>query len=282
MFKWYYQRETDLLPGDFLSIVEDGVPVGGLGASYRTLQVDSTSHLIAVASNLWVSPHKRGRGLARQLYADMRVLTASRGAVFLTGMNRESNRSHTITSPIAERSLTSFYLTCKPRLASDKSACNIEASEVTDPNLLSELADKALNSKKTNVALHYSAEQWTDQFLRRPVPSTVLRLGDEFALVFLDTLSKSCVVTYLSHCTEIAAVAPSIDALVNWSSAMDYRTVIYSVSKLFAETCISLGFDCTLGIMPLIPLDTKCGIDSVALIRELAERPWLFQDGDKM
>jgi hypothetical protein len=175
MFDWCFSRETAGLRPDLMMLhdADAGRPVAGTANTYRRIRLpNGQAMIVGIMTGSWTLPEARGRGAFTRLISESIELAAARDAGLLLGFYARTNPSagrlraagsalfpswHCRSAAerrIAEDAGTRAYVECGTDDASGDGIDGIEDRQ--------NIADAA--------RLIYTADEFRDQFIRRPNP----------------------------------------------------------------------------------------------------------------
>jgi GNAT superfamily N-acetyltransferase len=180
LFQWYLNRRFAGRGPDLLVAREMGEPVSGCGVNYRRVRIPGGAvRDAAIISAAWTLPGARGKGYFTKVAQESARHAADRGCELVLGFVTADNPSGRAMASCGSALLPSAYLT-------------LDSASPPPPHELPEIrqaqaadAARRFASGGGNDSFQYpSRDAWEHQFLERPNPVEILRIGgDSLAVV---------------------------------------------------------------------------------------------------
>jgi hypothetical protein len=263
--------------------------LAGLTLCYRQVIIDANQPIdVCVISAAATLPSERGHGHYRTLLDAALGRSRGKGCVAALGFVTCDNGSGRGLMRLGARAIPSFYIvaTTRPRMRGRASACLPAPQAVANaegwPELGSGLAELARQksarrdrSAIPQASFYYErAEDWTQQFIRRPNAVRAVRLmHDSFAL--LERVGSTDRLQWLA-CPEAKATR-SISKLAAASAATAHEFFAYTLDPCQAAAAQRAGLKLRSGYLMLQPTGY-----SPSRWDELASASWHLQSGDRL
>jgi len=237
MFDWCFARESAGLRPDLMMVHDAGRAVAGLANTYRRLRLPNGQVMLAaLMMAAWTLPEARGRGAFTRLIGESIEVAAARHAGLLLAF-------YTRTSPSASRMRTAgaaLFPSWHIRSGGERRITPHDRTYVEDG-----CADAAENGVADTVRLVYTADEWRDQFVRRPDPVTRVRSANQWSALVERTpaFDRVLSLTLSDPSVPDAAWADAVGVLDARAAAAGRRLFVYTTDERQASVARSRGFE---------------------------------------
>lgn len=178
LFDWCFSRESAGLRPDLMMLHDAGRAVAGLANAYRRIRLPNGHVMLAgLMIGAWTLPEARGRGAFTRLIGESIECGAARHAGLLLAFFAHTNPSAGRMRAAGAALFPSWHIrsVAERRMpADDGTRADAYVEDGSDGTIGDVIADADA------VRLVYTADEWRDQFLRRPNPVTrVLSRGNQ-------------------------------------------------------------------------------------------------------
>ena len=283
-YHWYLKRKFHGEAPDRLVLAEGGqVPAAAApvlataGIAYRQLQTpDGTIHRVGVMVAACVPAREQGRGRFSRLWKSAVNYCATRDCTALLGFVTADNASCLILRRARAVQIPSSYVISDDPPAESSAV----APEVTDVayDAWRDYSDGALQAQSSTTVAGFrypDANAWRSQFIDRPHPVELLRVGDASRAI-IERVNETDRLQWLDADPEDQDMA--VAALVERSRRTRRRFFMYSMTA----PSVSLLRDCGLKVRPGFMMAMATRAEHERVVRGWARLPWRVQSGDRL
>jgi hypothetical protein len=239
MFAWCFSRESAGLRPDLVMLHDDaGRAVSGTANTYRRIGLPNGQTIIAgIMTGSWTLPEARGQGLFTRLIAESIDLAAARQASLLLGFYARTNPSAGRLRAAGSALFPSWHIR-SPAVRGIATAADDGSHADGAPDDHQDVGD--------TVRLVYTADEWRDQFVRRPNPVTRVRSGNQWSALVERTAAFDRVLSLtLSELSaqDDAAWADAVGVLDARAAAAGRRVFVYTTDERQASAARDRGFE---------------------------------------
>jgi hypothetical protein len=274
-YHWYLKREFHGETPDRLVLAEAGRVLATAGIGYRQLRTpDGTTHRVGIMIAACVPPEQRGRGRFVRLWKGAVNYCATRDCTALLGFVTADNASCLILRRAGAVQIPSSYVISED-LAPGSTALPGEVVDVAS-SAWRDYADAALQSQQAAAGFHYpDRNAWRSQFIDRPYPVALLRIGDASRAV-VEHVSETDRLQWLDAPPEGQATA--VAALVDRARRAQRRFFMYSMTA----PAQPLLRDCGLTTRPGFMMAQATRAEHQPVVRGWVTLRWRVQSGDRL
>lgn len=283
-YSWYLKREFQGEAPDRLVLVDSQQVLATAGIAYRQLMIpNGTIHRVGIMVAACVPPRERGRGRFMRLWKGAVEYCATRDCTALLGFVTADNASCLILRRARAVQIPTSYV------MSDDSAVNSIAGT---PHLVDVVADAAdfplsgwpdfaraalqVQPSSTVCRFHYpTIDTWRSQFIERPHPVELLRIGDS-ALAVIEQVDDTDRLQWLH--ADPHGYGAAVAAIVARARLAGRRFFMYSTAAI-PESDLR---NCSLKVRPGFIMAVPTRTEHEAHVRTWATLPWQVQSGDRL
>lgn len=284
-YQWYLKREFHGEAPDRLVLVDGQQLLATAGIAYRQLIFpDGEMRRVGIMVAACVPARERGRGRFLRLWKGAVEYCATRDCTALLGFVTADNASYVILRRARAVQIASWYVTAdvSPLRSPTVTAYVGELSGVRAEISLSawpDFARAALQAQRASAVcrFHYpSASAWHSQFIDRPDPVALLRLGDTCRAI-IERVGDTDRLQWLDGRPDEQGAA--VAALVARARQARRRFFMYSTAALGESAPRN---DCGLKARAGFIVAMATGPEHEARVRNWAALPWSVQSGDRL
>lgn len=276
-YQWYLQRVFHGEAPDRLVLVEGKRVVAAVGIVYRQVRTpDGVIHRVAIGVAGCTAPAERGRGHFSRLWSGAIEHCAARGCTAVLGFVTTDNATYRELRRVGAAAIPSSYIISDDALREPAAA--VLGVAAVAPDKWRDYADAALQSAcSTAVAgFHYpDADAWRSQFVDRPYPVELLRMGDTSRAI-IERVDDTDRLQWLDGDQQEQGAA--IAAMVLRARRARRRFFMYSTAAVPAATLQDCGLGARPGSMMALPTRTE----HEPIVRSWSTLPWVVHSGDRM
>jgi GNAT superfamily N-acetyltransferase len=288
-YHWYLKRAFHGEVPDRLVLAEarqvparDGTAAGTLvlataGIAYRELQTpDGTTHRVGIMVAACVRPRERGRGRFARLWKGAVNYCATRGCIALLGFVTADNASCLILRRDKAVQISSSYVISEDP-PPKSSVVTLKVADVAY-DTWRDYAEAALQAQRATAAagFHYpDADTWRSQFIDRPYPVELVRVGDSSRAVIERVLETDRLQWLDADREDRDAV---VAALVERARRAQRRFFMYSTAPLSIPLLMEHGLKARPGFM----MAKATRPEYEPIVRSWVGLPWRVQSGDRL
>ena len=282
-YQWYLKREFHGEAPDRLVLVDDRKLLAAAGIAYRQLLMRSGEmHRVGIMVAACVPPRERGRGRFLRLWKGAVEHCATRDCTALLGFVTADNASCVILRRARAVQVPSWYVMSDypplrsgdiPRVAD----CVAEIAEIS-LSAWPDFAQAALQPQHLNAVcrFHYpSANAWRSQFIDRPHPVELLRVGDTGRAI-IERVGDTDRLQWLDGNAQEQAAA--VAAIVARARRVRRRFFMYSTAVPGESVLGDCGLKARAGFM--MAMATRP--EHEMRVRSWPTLPWWVQSGDRL
>jgi hypothetical protein len=267
---------------DRLVLVDGKQVLATAGVAYRQLLTPNGAiHRVGIMVAACVPPCERGRGRFMRLWKGAVEYCATRDCTALLGFVTADNASCLILRRARAVQIPSSYVISDDSLGTAVSPhCVHVAAEVADfpLSVWLDFAHAALQAQSSNVVcrFHYpSIDTWRSQFIERPHPVELLRIGGT-ALAVIEHVDDTDRLQWLNADPDEYGAA--LAAIVSRAHSARRRFFTYSTAVFPESDLRNCGLKVRAGFVMVMPTRPE----HEAHVRTWATLPWRVQSGDRL
>src|SRR5882672_2772939 len=255
-YQWYLHRTFAGEAPDRLVLLDGERVTATAGIAYRQLRTpDGAIHRVSIMVAACTAPDQRGRGRFSRLLRDAIEHCAARGCRALLGFVTADNATYRELQRAGSTPIPSAYIVSDdpPRqpAASDLAVVDIAGSEWR----AYAVAALQLQGSTAVAGFHYpDADAWRSQFLDRPHPVELLRVGDTSSAI-VERVADTDRLQWLDGDPREQGAA--IAALVERARRARRRFFMYSTAAVPAATVQECGLQTRPGFMMALATRTE-------------------------
>ena len=276
-YHWYLKREFHGEAPDRLVLAEGRQALATAAIAYRQLRTpDGTVHPVGIMVAACVPLGERGRGRFARLWKSAVNYCATRDCTALLGFVTADNASCLILRRARAVQIPSSYVISDdpPR---ESSAVAREVAEV-GYDAWPDYAEGALQAQRSSAVAGFcypDANAWRSQFIDRPHPVELLRVGDTSRAI-IECVNETDRLQWLDGDPEDQGAA--VAAVVARARRARRRFFMYSTTALPTTLLRDRWLKVRPGFMMAMP--TRAEHEPV--VRSWAGLPWRVQSGDRL
>jgi hypothetical protein len=284
-YQWYLKREFHGEAPDRLVLVADRQLLATAGIAYRQLLTpDGTMHRVGIMVAACVPPRERGRGRFVRLWKGAVEYCATRDCTALLGFVTADNASCVILRRARAVQIPSWYVISNYSPLGSTAATPHFADLVAEAAEVSlsawpDFAQAALQPQHSNAVCRFyypSTNAWRSQFIDRPYPVQLLRVGDTGRAI-IERVGDTDRLQWLDGHPEEQGAA--VAAIVARARRARRRFFMYSTAKPEES---DLRKDCGLKARSGFIMAMATRPEHEARVRSWATLPWWVQSGDRL
>ncbi len=250
--RWFFTRTVGGAPADRLVVAERGALVAGTALTHRRLRLPSGSEVpVGILTGAWTLPRARNRGHFSRLAAEALVLGRERGLALILAFVTDENSSSRALGRLGFAGVPASYHLAEPGAAPGRPA---PAAVVTQGGVQARsLGDRARAPRDRLVRIAYAtAEEWSSQFLERPHPTRVVRLGREACAVIEEVRDTDRILLLQGDGQHRRAL---LEALLFRCAARGRKAFLYTTRSEIRRAATGAGFPPTGGCIRIAMAD---------------------------
>jgi len=276
-YRWYLQRVFHREAPDRLVLVAGKRVLAAVGIAYRQVRTpDGGIHRVAIGVAGCTAPAERGRGRFSRLWRAAIEHCAARGCTAILGFVTTDNATYRELRRVGAAAIPSSYIASADP-PKESATTVLEVSEIAQTEWR-DYADAALQlQSSTAVAgFHYpDADVWRSQFVDRPYPVELLRMGDTSRAI-IERVDDTDRLQWFDGDPQEQGAA--IAAMVLRARRAHRRFFMYSTAAVPAATLQGCGLSARPGSM--MAQATRPGYEPI--VRSWSTLPWAVYSGDRM
>jgi hypothetical protein len=283
-YHWYLQREFQGEAPDRLVLVDGALVLATAGIAYRQLLTpDGAIHRVGIMVGACVPPREQGRGRFMRLWKGAVDYCATRGCIALLGFVTADNASCLILRRARALQIPSSYVISSNSPVTSTAVTPHFTDVVADTADLplsawSDFARAALQGQPSNwvARFHYSSiDAWRSQFIDRPHPVELLRIGDT-ALAIIERVGDTDRLQWLN--ANAGEYAAAVAAIVTRARLARRRFFTYSTVAFPEAVLHNYSLKVRAGYIMAVPTRPEHEVH----VRTWATLPWWVQSGDRL
>ena len=292
--RWFFSRTVGGPQADRLVVADRGTLLAGTALSHRRLRLANGADVpIGILTGAWTLPRARNQGLFSRLSAEALVLGRKRGLAMILAFVTDENPSSHALARLGFAGVPARYCIAGPGTSSHSQA---PAPVALPPGEMARyLAGRTEAARTGTVHLAYQTlDEWSSQFLERPYPTRILRLGGDARAVLEEVRDTDRIQLLLGDGEDWRGLLESIHA---WCGTRQRKVFLYCTASEIGRAAADAGFDCRGACIRIAVADAAVlgGAVGVAGQAGLADAgslvdpgsPWFLgrwevQTGDKM
>jgi GNAT superfamily N-acetyltransferase len=250
--RWFFARTVGGPPADRLVVVDQGTLLAGAALTHRRLRLANGADVpVGIITGAWTLPQARNQGLFSRLSAEALALGRKRGLAMILAFVTDENPSSRALARLGFAGVFARYHVARPGPHPRTSA--LEPVAVPDGEEVRHLADRAQAFR--NGAVHFAYQtvaEWSSQFLERPCPTYIVRLGRNAGAVVETVRDTDRIQLLLRDGEDGRTVLESLHA---WCAARHRSLFFYTTRPETSRAAADAGFDSVAGCIRIAVAD---------------------------
>ncbi|RMA58956.1 hypothetical protein [Ulvibacter antarcticus] len=274
-YNWVFEQQRGPFVSDLMVIHHDELGVlAGSGVTYRSLKNKSTGQQIntGIMTGSWTLPAARRRGCFSKIIQESRMLCKSHEVPHLTAFVTETNASAGRLASAGSLLVPSYHLFSPSEVYKGDfpKAKLCTASEAIKKQIFKAFTETEVDALK----FEYSYETFVGQYVDRIKENTILKIGENFAILEAGTNEMKVLLMTYKNLDEAKIV---LQCLTNYCiENLNKKSFLYSTQEAFYEMSLALGFESLPGYFTVLDA-SEAKVNNAEVYENLH-----IQMGDKM
>ena len=252
-YDWGLERKIGNHSTDIMLIEneEDGV-IAGSAVSYRELSGPKRSCEIGIMTGSWTLPAARRKGCFTKMIHCSRDLCKQNDVPFLTAFVTETNASSRRLETEGSFMFPTFHL-FSPEIQFGSEG--LPMLQLVEPNeeLVRKIYERTIETQEDLLTFRYSLEEFQSQYLDRIKETTILKIGNDYAI--LENGQNEVKILLLTSGSQ-PEFKSLIKAVANWClENRNRKTFFFTTRKELAKVCVDLEFENVPGYFTILASD---------------------------
>lgn len=265
-YDWAFNRQVGDKASDIMIIKnEEDEVIAGSAVTYRKLQDQQGNPVdIGIMTGSWTLSKARGRGCFSKIIELSRDLAGKKGVPFLTAFVTESNASFRRLRDAGSALLPTRFL-----FSPEEPYTNTDTAEVRvlkdEKGTISDLFEQYRRSQKKDLSFGYSQDEFYRQYIDRPKPVEILKVGGQYAIV---EETHNVVRVLLFTYEDKDSLERGMKLLTNWAlEERGKKLLLFSTRQEMNEVSEKLGFESMQGYFTILSTSEEARADIDKLMR---------------